>query len=165
MQSEHIHGFRTFFQLLLIRSGDIQVQPGPVKFPCDICARPVARNHRTLQCDRCDFWCHIKCVDIPLSQYNNLIGSAVNWMCPPCGTIQFSDTVFNNNDSLIELSNSYSSVSSSDQDNSIGEVTVSLAKQTISKTENTNIESHEYKLQQLDIRKTTSSSLKSLTKP
>ena len=90
MQSEHIHGFRKFFQLLLILSGDIQVQLGPVKFPCGICARPVASNHRVLQCDRCDYWCHIKCVDIPPSQYNKLIGSAVNWICPPCGTIQFS---------------------------------------------------------------------------
>ena len=56
MQSEHIHGFRKFFQLLLILSGDIQVQPGPVKCPCGICARPVASNHRALQCDRCDYW-------------------------------------------------------------------------------------------------------------
>ena len=52
MQSEHIHGLRKCFHLLLILSGDIQVQLGPVKFPCGICARPVASNHRVLQCDR-----------------------------------------------------------------------------------------------------------------
>ena len=35
-------------------SGDIQPDPGPVKHPCVICERPVAKNHHiALQCDSC----------------------------------------------------------------------------------------------------------------
>ena len=83
--------FRTIFQLLVLLSGDVHLHPGPVKYPCAICSRPVASNHRALQCDRCDFWCHIKCVGVPPAQYNQLIGSSTSWECPPCGSVQFTD--------------------------------------------------------------------------
>ena len=38
--------------LLLILGGDIELNPGPVKFPCNACKRPIAKNHRAVRCDR-----------------------------------------------------------------------------------------------------------------
>ena len=32
-----------------------------VKFPCSVCSRAVAKNHKAVKCDECDKWIHIKC--------------------------------------------------------------------------------------------------------
>ena len=32
-----------------------------IKFPCGVCSKSVANNHRTLCCDRCDKLVHMKC--------------------------------------------------------------------------------------------------------
>ena len=108
------HSFGSLFQLLVLLSGDVQLHPGPVKFPCAICSRPVASNHRALQCDYCDFWCHIKCVAVPPTKYNELIGSVTSWICPHCGAIQFSDSFFSTSESDLELSNGFSVASEED---------------------------------------------------
>ena len=39
---------------LLMLSGDIELNPGPVKFPCTICKNPVKKNQRGLCCDVCN---------------------------------------------------------------------------------------------------------------
>ena len=43
----------------LLASGDINPNPGPVRNPCSVCSRPVARTHRSIQCDDCRYKCHI----------------------------------------------------------------------------------------------------------
>lgn len=88
------HSFSSLFQQLVLFSGDVQLHSGPVKFPCVICSIPIASNHHALECNRFDFWCHIKCVGISLTQYNKLIGSVTSWICPRCGTMQFSGSFF-----------------------------------------------------------------------
>eukprot|EP00058_Branchiostoma_floridae_P006390 XP_002591878.1 hypothetical protein BRAFLDRAFT_89393 [Branchiostoma floridae] len=40
-----------FMLAILILSGDVQKNPGPVKYPCGGCGRAVATTHRALQCD------------------------------------------------------------------------------------------------------------------
>ena len=35
--------------------------PRMVAFPCGVCKRSVASNHRAFQCDICNSWIHIKC--------------------------------------------------------------------------------------------------------
>ena len=54
--------------------------------PCGLCHKPVAKNHRSVQCDVCKFWIHIKCNNIPPSVYNNeLIDDNKNpWICLKC---------------------------------------------------------------------------------
>ena len=104
---------KLILQLLLILSGDIHQHPDPVKYPCGICSRPVASNHRALQCGNCDFWCHIKCVKVSPSQYEKMKGSSAIWVCPPCGSVQYSSTVLNQSDSITYLSNSFSVLSES----------------------------------------------------
>lgn len=71
--------------LLLFISGDIELNPGPVKHPCSVCLKPVAKNHRALDCDSCKLWSHIKCSNISVSNYNHLKTlSSFHFMCPRC---------------------------------------------------------------------------------
>ena len=37
--------------------------------PCGKCNRPVAKNHKAIQCDICDKWIHIKCNSLKNSDY------------------------------------------------------------------------------------------------
>ena len=53
---------RSSLGLLVIKlSGDVHSNPGPIKYPCHACQRPVANNHRAMGCESCGIWVHIKC--------------------------------------------------------------------------------------------------------
>ncbi|CAC5368590.1 unnamed protein product [Mytilus coruscus] len=54
---------KVFLLLTLILANDIHANPGPIRNPCGICKKPVAINHRSIKCDECNFWVHIKCGD------------------------------------------------------------------------------------------------------
>eukprot|EP00111_Clytia_hemisphaerica_P021280 TCONS_00062636-protein len=56
----------------------------PVKFPCGICKKPVAKNHRAIQCDNCSYWVHIKCNNTTDNDYTKLISSDETWSCLKC---------------------------------------------------------------------------------
>ena len=60
--------------LLLALAGDVETNPGPVKHPCLVCEKPVAKTHRAVMCDTCERWTHIKCGNISPSQYVELSG-------------------------------------------------------------------------------------------
>ena len=71
----------------ILQSGDVHTHPGPVRNPCSVCTRPVAKTHRAVECDSCQKWCHIgkKCGNIPAEDYQVMISSATFlWRCPPC---------------------------------------------------------------------------------
>lgn len=38
---------------ILLLSGDISTNPGPVRYPCGGCYKPVAKNHRGIFCEAC----------------------------------------------------------------------------------------------------------------
>ena len=61
-----------FFIMTLLLSGDISLNPGPVKNPCSICLRPVTRNHKAVSCDACKVEVHIHCEGITKKECNNL---------------------------------------------------------------------------------------------
>ena len=45
-----------------------------VQFPCLVCNRTVAKNHRAGQCDLCDSWVHIACktlIFVPIENFKN----------------------------------------------------------------------------------------------
>ena len=65
-----------YFKYLLILSGDINLHPGPVKYPCSVCAKPVRK--RIISCEKCGLWIHKKC-DPTLKLENN--SSSI---CKPC---------------------------------------------------------------------------------
>ena len=42
-----------FKQSLLILARDVAMNPGPFRFPCRVCARPMRLNQRGIECDVC----------------------------------------------------------------------------------------------------------------
>ena len=96
LQTIHVSSSRTqtLLQLALL-SGDIQPNPGPVKHPCVICERPVAKNHHALQCDSCDEWVHIRCEGITKEEYNRFQDiSSLVFECLKCNLLTFTDSFF-----------------------------------------------------------------------
>ena len=102
--------YRALVTILIVLGGDIETNPGPSKYPCKICNKPVARTHRALQCDECDQWVHIKCGDISPIEYENLGKSSAAWICHVCGFPNFS-TSFGSTESILRTENSFSALS------------------------------------------------------
>jgi len=62
---------------ILFMYGDIQLNPGPqYKYPCGICAKPVKINQQGIQCDFCDIWHHIRCMNMDKIAYEALANSS-----------------------------------------------------------------------------------------
>ena len=55
-----------------------------IKFPCGICAKPVANNHQAINCDKCGLWIHIKCNKINKQTYIYLMRETSYWYCMFC---------------------------------------------------------------------------------
>ena len=70
----------------------LSLNPGPVRNPCGICRRPVAKNHLAVQCEACYFWHHIKCENISPTEYSVLCGDDKAWICKNCLNFHFSDS-------------------------------------------------------------------------
>ena len=64
----------------------------PVKFPCKICEKAVAENHRAVCCDTWNIWVHIKCNKINTQTYNILKKENAFWSYIECskGVFPFS---------------------------------------------------------------------------
>ena len=69
---------KLFLLLTLILAIDIHNNPGPIRFPCGICQKPVVTNHISIQCDKCNFWFHIKCGGITPNTYENFMNKNGN---------------------------------------------------------------------------------------
>ena len=55
-----------------------------IENPCGLCYKAVANNHRSIQCDICDLWIHIKCNNISPSKYEELMSDSEPWICIKC---------------------------------------------------------------------------------
>jgi hypothetical protein len=97
--------------ILLILSGDIAQNPGPTKFPCGTCSKPVAKNHRAVLCEVCNYWSHIKCAGILPKEYELLQSSMDAWICETCKNWHFTDSYFltSPDSSILNLDSSSSS--------------------------------------------------------
>ena len=72
-----------------------------VNFPCKICIHPVAKNHDSIQFDKCDRWVHRNCNKINKKTYRLLQkDKSSHWFCIFCTKdfLPFSDL---NNDEFI----------------------------------------------------------------
>ena len=70
---------------LLIVSGDIEVNPGPIKYPCSVCEKSVKSNQQALSCDSCDRWTHCKCSGVTTVRYYDYqLQDYFQWVCPRC---------------------------------------------------------------------------------
>ena len=74
------------FQLdKILVSGDVQLNPGPVKNPCTICQKAVAKTHRSMNCEGCGFKTHIKCANVSPAEYVNFQTLRdYTWFCTGC---------------------------------------------------------------------------------
>lgn len=88
----------------------------PDSFDCKICILPCKKSHKALECDRCEMWYHIDCIDMPNSVYNYFAkkGDEAAWFCQEC-SLDF-------NNKKIQ--------SSTDQKSTAGEVEIDLKKKT-----------------------------------
>ncbi|XP_063420709.1 uncharacterized protein LOC134705924 [Mytilus trossulus] len=105
--------------ILLVISGDISLNPGPAKHPCGHCYKAVAKNHRAVLCEACNYWWHIKCANISPTSYNVLCNSEEPWLCNDCNSFKFTNSFFDislQNSTCMNTSNSSSSSESSGSD-------------------------------------------------
>jgi hypothetical protein len=42
------------------------------------------RNQRGIYCEDCTYWYHIKCIDLPIDEYQRLSTSSESWYCANC---------------------------------------------------------------------------------
>ena len=84
---------------------DISLNHGPVKNPCGKCNRPVAKNHRAVQCEACYYWLHIKCESISPAEYISLCGDDDPWTCKDCSGFHFTDSFFEYDENIESPSN------------------------------------------------------------
>ena len=59
------------------------------KFPCKICSKSVAKNHKAICRDLCDIWVHTKCNKINAATYNMLQNDKTKWFCTECSKENF----------------------------------------------------------------------------
>ena len=78
--------------LLLSVSKDIELNPGPTKYPCQICNKAVKWTTPGMCCDTCDGWYHKSCMGMNSAVYRGLRN--VSWHCCQCGMPNFSMTLF-----------------------------------------------------------------------
>ena len=124
-----------YLVIALLLSGDISLNPGPVRFPCIGCTKLVKSNQMFLQCDFCDHWIHRKCTNPLMSEhvYNQLGQSTDNFYCHKC------------TDRLPILSDSFFDQSDNGDETFATSTTsnTSLNTSCLSSTETTTFESHD----------------------
>ena len=103
--------------LLLLLSGDIEVNPGPTSiYPFGICERAVNNSHRAFCCDGCDIWYHKTCISMCTQDFEYLENKSISYICYKCklpnyiSNLHHSHEVDTTNlfDPLINISNSLS---------------------------------------------------------
>ena len=51
--------------VLLVLSGDVEANPGPIRHPCTICSKCVRNNQWATLCSKCSMWTHANTVGFP----------------------------------------------------------------------------------------------------
>ena len=63
----------------------MELNPGPVRYPCSSCFKPVAKSHKSIECDSCSLWAHIGCEKISNEEYKKLMKKdSFCFICTPC---------------------------------------------------------------------------------
>ena len=82
----HVNSSLYLSILLLLLAGDTHPNPGPIKYPCIECQKPVRSNQKGVYCDACCLWVHCKCIGMKSTTYQTLSQSDDLWSCPKCDT-------------------------------------------------------------------------------
>ena len=83
----------SFYKFLLILSGDIELNPGPINFPCAVCGKGV--RSKGVYCTNCGLWVHPRCESISDAKYKKMKKippNKYNYTCSKCLN-ENSDTV------------------------------------------------------------------------
>ena len=98
----------------LLLCGDVSLNPGPVKYPCGICDRSLKSNQRGIQCDYCDTWFHVNCINLNPIIYEALANTSCIWECDQCGFSNFSSSLLSSLSPFgsLQSSNNYSPLAS-----------------------------------------------------
>ena len=70
-----ISSFKTFYQFVLLLSGDIARNPGPTSYPCSKCSSGVRVG---VFCTTCKMWIHKKCEGLSSSEMTRM--SKLDWI-------------------------------------------------------------------------------------
>ena len=58
--------------------------------PCGICHKNIPSNQRAIFCNNCNFYVHMKCIDLSAAEYKELEKeSDVSWFCKKCTIVMF----------------------------------------------------------------------------
>ena len=80
-----IHQPAAVIVTLLLASGDMETNPGPVQYPCTVCEKPVKGSQRGIMCDGCSQWTHARCGGVEEAEYLLLTAQeSCEWFCPSC---------------------------------------------------------------------------------
>ena len=82
--------------LLKCQSSDVEVNPGPPKFPCGECLTACTWNPKkpVIACDTCDTWYHKDCIGLTSAIFDCLSKPEASWICCSCGVPNFSSSLF-----------------------------------------------------------------------
>ena len=78
---------------LLLVAHDIESNPGPPKYPCQVCSKAVLWSHKAVACDNCQQWIHTRCMGMSTQIYNT-IGHDDTWICCQCSLPNLSSGMF-----------------------------------------------------------------------
>ena len=75
--------------LILLLSGDVELNPGPAHvndsiYPCPCCELQVDYGMKALQCDHCSMWYHKTCISMCTRDYRNLENNSISYLCFRC---------------------------------------------------------------------------------
>ena len=88
------------YNCLILLSGDIEINPGPVRYPCTSCKKSVTKNQKGTSCNCCGLWSHKKCENLTDQQYKLLLNTPKNEYYYICNSCQIKN--INSNDSFVE---------------------------------------------------------------
>ena len=80
-----LNSFEKFYQTLLLLSGDIALNPGPVSYPCSKCSKGVRTS--AVLCTNCEMWIHGKCEGISNTAIKSLSNNPTlrsHFVCVVC---------------------------------------------------------------------------------
>ena len=76
------HSPLILISMLLLISGDIHPNPGPID-PCSVCSCGVTGENRSIQCTNCSLWVHLSCSGLSPADFHK-ISPGHSWTCPMC---------------------------------------------------------------------------------
>ena len=72
---------RYWILILILLSGDVELNPGPTKYPCGICQKACRWGQNAIACDSCGEWYHTSCAFLSNKHYKILANSSLSWCC------------------------------------------------------------------------------------